>query len=550
VPLFELQPSQDGRLRVFVRAQLPLFIATAFVAAMTAIGHPESLYTAPVITGTGLITIASVAGLVFPWEKIRGEWLAILAGVDLIGIAFLRAELLPIIPSIGFLTVFPILWLSYGFRRRFLTVAILGALLITAMPDLLNGDYPSTTLDWVNLIVLPAIVTGVAVAVNTAAQQLIRARRSVAETNHELKRSLVRAQDSENLARAILDTVDAAVAFYDADSTLIVANPNAHAMVGSLGFRLDQPPYGGKEVLQADRSTPIPIENQIIPRALRGEMISNHMEWLGPVGSQTAILATSRRVWRENGDLHGTVIVAYDITPLADAISVREQFLTTVSHELRTPLTSIIGYLELIEDSLDDEPLDIAAYLKVAQRNAAELLSRISQLLQFSADGIPIERASTDLSSLAQSVVDDFSMAADAAGISLTASLPAGIDAWVDAGRYRQVVENLISNSIKYTPRDGAIEVTMTSDANDAVLTVADNGRGMTSDETRQAFERFFRAPNARGDAIQGFGVGLSIVKEIVEAHSGRVDISSEPGQGTSIDVRVPLDVDVPALAS
>ena len=392
-------------------------------------------------------------------------------------------------------------------------------------------------------------MSGVAIAVNTAAQQLIRARRLVAESNRDLTSSLARAHDSENLSRAILDTVDAAVAFYDADSTLIVANPNAHAMVGSLGFRLDQPPYGGLEVLQADRSTRIPIEDQIIPRALRGEMISNHMEWLGPVGSQTAILATSRQVWRENGDLHGTVIVAYDITPLADAISVREQFLTTVSHELRTPLTSIIGYLELIEDSLDEEPLDIAAYLTVAQRNSAELLSRISQLLQFSADGIPIERALTDLSSLATSVVADFSMAADAAGVSLSSSLPSGIHAWVDAGRYRQVVENLISNSIKYTQRDGAIDITLTSDPVDAVLTVADNGRGMTTDETRQAFERFFRAPNARGDAIQGFGVGLSIVKEIVEAHSGTVGIVSEPGHGTSIAVSVPLSVAVPVLS-
>jgi len=549
VPLFELQPSQEGRTRVFVRAQLPLFGATVFVAIMTAIGHPGSLADASFLIGTGVITLASVAGLLFPWERFPGEWLAIIAAVDLIGIAFLRADLLPIIPAVGFLTVFPILWLSYGFRRRFLTVAIVGAFFITALPNVLSGDYPNTTLEWVNVIVLPVIVSGVAIAVNTAAQQLIRARRLVAESNRDLTSSLARAQDSENLARAILDTVDAAVAFYDADSTLIVANPNAHAMVGALGFRLDQPPYGGVEVLQADRSTPIPIEDQIIPRALRGELIANHMEWLGPVGAQTAILATSRQVWRENGDLHGTVIVAYDITPLADAISVREQFLTTVSHELRTPLTSIIGYLELIEDSLDEEPLDITAYLKVAQRNSAELLSRISQLLQFSADGIPIERALTDLSTLATSVVADFGMAADAAGVTLSSSLPSGIHAWVDAGRYRQVVENLISNSIKYTQRDGAIDVTLTSDPADAVLTVADNGRGMTTDETRQAFERFFRAPNARGDAIQGFGVGLSIVKEIVEAHSGTVGITSEPGLGTSIAVSVPLSVSAPALA-
>ena len=549
MPLFELQPSQEGRTRVFVRAQLPLFGATVFVAIMTAIGHPQSLTDPNFLIGTGVITVASIAGLLFPWERFPGERLAILAAVDLIGIAFLRSELLPIIPSVGFLTVFPILWLSYGFRRRFLTVAIVGAFFITALPNVLSGDYPNSTLEWVNVIVLPTIVSGVAIAVNTAAQQLIRARRLVAESNRDLTSSLARAHDSENLSRAILDTVDAAVAFYDADSTLIVANPNAHAMVGSLGFRLDQPPYGGLEVLQADRSTRIPIEDQIIPRALRGEMISNHMEWLGPVGSQTAILATSRQVWRENGDLHGTVIVAYDITPLADAISVREQFLTTVSHELRTPLTSIIGYLELIEDSLDEEPLDIAAYLTVAQRNSAELLSRISQLLQFSADGIPIERALTDLSSLATSVVADFSMAADAAGVSLSSSLPSGIHAWVDAGRYRQVVENLISNSIKYTQRDGAIDITLTSDPVDAVLTVADNGRGMTTDETRQAFERFFRAPNARGDAIQGFGVGLSIVKEIVEAHSGTVGIVSEPGHGTSIAVSVPLSVAVPVLS-
>ena len=122
---------------MFVRAQLPLFGATVFVAIMTAIGHPQSLTDPNFLIGTGVITVASIAGLLFPWERFPGEWLAILAAVDLIGIAFLRSELLPIIPSVGFLTVFPILWLSYGFRRRFLTVAIVGAFFITALPNVL-----------------------------------------------------------------------------------------------------------------------------------------------------------------------------------------------------------------------------------------------------------------------------------------------------------------------------------------------------------------------------------------------------------------------------
>jgi signal transduction histidine kinase len=541
MPLLELQPSIEGRRRVFVRAQLPFFGATLFVALMATIGTPASLPTANFLVGLAIIVVATAAAAFFPWERFASEWLVIVAVLDLVGVAFLRAELLPVIPSAGYVSVFPILWLSYAFRRRFLIIAIGGALLITIMPNLAAGTPPTTALQWINLIVLPVIVSAVAIAVSTAAQQMLGARRRVAQTTTDLEATLKTAQNSDTLARAILDTVDAAVSFYDANKEMVIANTNAHAIADALGFRLDVPPHSGENVFAADRVTPIPPEEQIIPRALRGDLLSSHLEWLGPVGAQTAIMANSRRVFRPDGSFHGTVIVAYDVTALADAISIREEFVTSVSHELRTPLTSVIGYLELIEDSLD-EPEQIESYLRVAQRNASDLLERIAQLLAFSEKGITLNYATIDIVQLLEHALISARPAAATARITIRQMLPQTLEAHVDGSKYLQVFDNLISNAIKYTPSDGVITISLEEVDSSFVLRVSDTGRGMTPEEQRQAFDRFYRAKTARKDAIQGVGVGLSIVKEIVDAHSGTITIHSRPTHGTTMTVTLPMN--------
>jgi signal transduction histidine kinase len=330
------------------------------------------------------------------------------------------------------------------------------------------------------------------------------------------------------------------MAFYSVDERPIMANDAARMTVEKLGFSLDHPPFGGEFVYKADRVTPIPIAEQIIPRALRGERIVGHVEWLGPPGDQNAIMASAQQVHRPNGELLGTVIAVYDITELANAISVREEFLRTVSHELRTPLTSIIGYLEVMEDSTDLEEAGIAEFMEIVQRNAAALHTRVAQLLAFSDITTLATPELVDASALLRAAVREFQPEAEKAGLTLVSDIQDSvvINADVDGGN--QVFGHVLSNAIKYTPAGGTVTVSLRRAGRTFELSVSDTGRGMSPEEQRQAFDRFFRAPGVRTEAVQGFGIGLSIVKEIVEAHGGTVTITSAPGVGTTVTIRAP----------
>jgi signal transduction histidine kinase len=126
------------------------------------------------------------------------------------------------------------------------------------------------------------------------------------------------------------------------------------------------------------------------------------------------------------------------------------------------------------------------------------------------------------------------------AEVSIVSDLSASAIADVDEDKYQQIVDNLLSNAIKYTPAGGTITVTLENSAEELIPHVKDTGRGMSREEQRQAFDRFYRAKTARKDAIQGFGVGLSIVEEIVEAHHGTIIIDSALQAGTTMTVQLP----------
>lgn len=540
MPLFELRADRGGRLRVFLRAQLPLLLGSAFVGTSAAIAIPDSFETGSLWAGLIVIGIASIAAAVVPWEKIAPAWMISIAVADILGVALMRAALLWVVPSVGILVIFPILWLSYGFRRGVFSLAIGGAAFVSAVPFLLNGAWPSTGVDWLNLVTLPVLIVGVAIVVNVAAAQLRRNLEKLDTANREQQTALRRALDNEILARGILDTVNAGVAFYSPDNRLQLSNQLANDMVHAVGFRLDQPPYAGRNVLAADRSTAIPFEDQIIPRALRGELIEDHMEWLGPPGQQTAIIAASRRVHREDGVLLGTVVMAYDVTELAAAVAIREEFLGTVSHELRTPLTSVLGYLELIADDLDPAQSDALAYLRIVQRNMTRLTDRIADMMGAAETDLLLHTASTDIGKLVESCVDRARETDSSIDIRLVEEGELTVAADVDARRISEAVDELLTNAVKFSPLGSAITVTVTTQPERAVITVADRGSGLTRAEQGRVFDRFYRGQNARTRAVQGFGLGLSVVKNIVDAHRGQTTISDSPGGGTTVTIALP----------
>jgi signal transduction histidine kinase len=219
----------------------------------------------------------------------------------------------------------------------------------------------------------------------------------------------------------------------------------------------------------------------------------------------------------------------------------KDEFVASVSHELRTPLTSIRGYLELIRDdkNIDEEQKKL---LSIVDRNADRLLRLVSDLLfvaQREDAEVVGDISELDLMELARDGVEAAGPQARTAAVTLhlhgESALLRG-----DPSQLSQVIDNLISNAIKFTPAGGHIDVRVDGRVEQVVLAVSDTGMGIPKDEQADLFQRFFRARGANAAAIQGTGLGLSIVKQIVESHGGTIGFTSREGLGTTFTVELP----------
>jgi PAS domain S-box-containing protein len=222
----------------------------------------------------------------------------------------------------------------------------------------------------------------------------------------------------------------------------------------------------------------------------------------------------------------------------------KDEFIALVSHELRTPLTSIRGYLELVlEGSGRQLSAEQEQFLGVVQRNADRLQNLVADLLfiaQIEAGRLELEQGELDLAALAHESVETGRPLAAAKDIELSLVVEP-VCLVGDRGRLGQLLDNFVSNAIKFTPAGGGVEVRLSVDAGTALLEVSDNGMGIPADEQERLFERFFRSSTATAQAIQGTGLGLTISKAIAEAHGGRITFTSVENEGTTFHIELPV---------
>ncbi len=231
------------------------------------------------------------------------------------------------------------------------------------------------------------------------------------------------------------------------------------------------------------------------------------------------------------------------ITRLDDAFQYSRRFVADASHELRTPLTVVKGELEEIarNERLTETIRDrLGSVLEEVER-LARIVEGLFALSRLDAGEAQREWVRFDLATLAANTVAQMNLLAEDKGISLQCAESTPVNVEGDRARLKQIVVNLLDNSIKYTPEGGAITLRVSAQANEALLEVADTGIGIPEEALPHVFERFFRVDKARSREFGGAGLGLSIVKSICTAHGGRVDVESAPNRGCRVRVFFPL---------
>jgi signal transduction histidine kinase len=227
------------------------------------------------------------------------------------------------------------------------------------------------------------------------------------------------------------------------------------------------------------------------------------------------------------------------------ASRLKDEFLATLSHELRTPLNAILGWTHLLRTRLDD-PRQVAEGLETIDRNARAQTQIVNDLLEMSriiSGKLRLDLQQVDLAGIAEAAISSSRPAANNKRIDLRSALDANAgEIWGDPARLQQVLWNLLSNAIKFTPEDGRIEVRIRRADRHVELTISDTGQGIKAEFLPYLFDRFRQADASTTRQHRGMGLGLSIVKNLVEMHGGAVSASS-PGenQGATFVVTLPL---------
>ena len=228
----------------------------------------------------------------------------------------------------------------------------------------------------------------------------------------------------------------------------------------------------------------------------------------------------------------------------------RAQILAIVSHEMRTPLTSIISFSELLRSEAAGLSPDGQRFLGIIERNADRLLRLIDDLLMLNrieAGGLPLELGHVSLPELASDAVKSATPVAAKSGVTVHLDAGEGPDVLADPRRLAQVLDNLIGNAVKFSNVDGLVRVRLRYLRGTWRIDVSDTGIGIPADEAARLFSPFVRGSNARIAGLPGSGLGLTIVKSLVEMHGGRVKVESALGEGSTFSVFLPAHANVAA---
>jgi signal transduction histidine kinase len=510
---------------------MPLFVTTLLTASLVWAFFRETMNNPLFVTF--LVSQLAIMALCYlvPWERLPYTSFLVIPLLDFASIAVGREGGQDSLTGISLLVVFPVIWLcaSGYYPRISLWLSFLAPLAIIWVPLLLKGNL--TPQDLARSLLLPVMMLGIGVSVSVLTLSMTRQQRELEEKDAQLQANLRTSQRQEALLNTILDTVHLGVLAIDAEGNDVLMNRKQrinHELARPKDIA--DPNESQLLVFGPDRTTLIPVDERPVRRAVLGETFTDYLAWLGSGSEQRAFVTTARAMKDDNGAFTGSVIVFSDVTDLVNALTAKDEFVSSVSHEFRTPLTSILGYVEIL---LGDEPEDSQRdMLEIIRRNSERLSSRNGQLI--------VTPHAVDVAELVRSSVSSAQPRAAASGVTLEADAPECLEAHVDGPRICQVLDNLVSNAIKYSPNGGRVLVSLEQEDGHLVCRVTDSGMGLNPEDASEVFAKFFRASNVRRTAIPGVGLGLPISKAIVEAHGGTIEVKSMLGEGTTFTFRIP----------
>ncbi|MEO5313321.1 ATP-binding protein [Pseudarthrobacter sp. CC12] len=550
-PLFHRGPGRIfrrlGPRAQVVLCQLPLTVVVAVIALITPSAWPSLLGSPWYGAGVALHGRLFLACFLVPWERLPHRPYLLVPVLDFLAIGLMRNGAAPLLPGLAVLAVFPVIWLSASgmLARTSLVLSFLGPFFIMAPTAI--GHFPAVTAsDLTTVVLFPVMMLAVSLAIRFASVNLRLQQRKLAEKDRELRNLLAASREREKLLETVLDATDVGIAAVDRSGHFLVSNSRQRNFRRATGADDAIPGQGHQLIFGQDRRTLLPPDRRPISRAMAGESFADYLVWAGEGPDQRAVSTAARPLVSEDGRLTGAVVVYTDVTGWVESLAANQDLISNVSHEFKNPLNSIIGNVDLVLEEADSLPPHLAQRLLVVQRNAERLLELVADLTATTALNVHPKR--TDLASLVETSLSSALASAQRSHVEIAADVPSPLWAYADPLRIGQVLDNLVSNAIKYSPDGGRISISATTDPEWVRLSVSDTGMGISDDDAAKVFNRFFRTESAQKAAIPGAGLGLSITRMIVERHGGSIMCESGEGQGSTFTVTLPAEGPPPSF--
>lgn len=350
-----------------------------------------------------------------------------------------------------------------------------------------------------------------------------------------LRNALAQNEEEKEKLASILTNMSDGVIATDEKGQVILMNRRASEML-----QVEEESAGDIDMITLLNLSP--EERDVLKQ---GIMHSTILENETPDGDTFMIRVTFTPIHRRQIGIIGTIAVLQDVTEQEKLEASRREFVANVSHELRTPLTTIKSYTEALEDGAMNDPDLGPRFASVIQNQTERMIRLVTDLLHLSrldSKEALLRKQPTSVMEMLEEVADRFSFQMQERGIKPTIFIGNRVEtAWVDRDQIDQVLDNLISNAMKYTPEGGNIAIeARAADDGGIAISVQDDGIGIPKRDLDRIFERFYRVDKARSRDMGGTGLGLSIAREIVKAHGGTIALQSDHGKGTKVTFTLP----------